>query len=369
MSENDYKVVPEFGEHCGESIGVGDAPNPSKQTADAKSVANRVARLVNSSGQRFETAFEFLGEGVVFQDTQGQIVLCNESAAEILGLTMDQMEGRTSVDPRWQSLKEDGTPFPGDQHPAMVALKTGQIQSNVLMNVLKPDGTRVWIKINSVPVFDDLSMAPSSVVTSFSNVSEIKFEVERLRAKLTKLQESQARVEARRKGLELANQELREAADYDAETGLRSRRYFLERLCAEVSLASRKQVPLSILIGEILPREDSDHESGLAPSQLVLEAVSELLLNTCRISDFTARYEVNKFAIIMVHTSVDEASDFAERLLKDVSDTRGLSAFQVCIGLTEYRIGWLANEFLEQAEESLFRAKINGPNTCVSDLR
>ncbi|MEI8283109.1 MAG: PAS domain-containing protein, partial [Armatimonadota bacterium] len=128
-----------------------------------------VMSVVNASQQRFETMFDALGEGVVYQNPKGEIVIHNAAAAEILGLTSDELEGRASVDPRWQALRRDGSPFPGDQHPAMVALRTGERQTDVLMNVLKPNGTRTWIKINSIPLFDSSNSEPIAAVTSFSD--------------------------------------------------------------------------------------------------------------------------------------------------------------------------------------------------------
>ena len=90
-----------------------------------------------------------LGEGVVVQDSTGRIMFCNPAAERILGLTADQIEGRTSLDPRWRSVHRDGSPFPGDQHPAMVALRTGETVRNVVMGVHKPNGELTWIVIDA----------------------------------------------------------------------------------------------------------------------------------------------------------------------------------------------------------------------------
>ena len=248
----------------------------------------------------------------------------------------------------------------------MVALQSGENQKNVLMNVLKPDGSRTWIKINSVPIFDNYSLEPTSVVTSFSDVSTIKSQEEMLRAKLDSLREFQAQVETRRRGLEQANQELREAADIDSETGLKSSRCFLERVCGEVALASRKQIPLSILVGEILPNTENIDGIDFSPRSDMLASLGQILRDSCRISDFVARYNTEKFAIIMPYSSNDEAADLAERLLAKIQQSGLMLA---SIGISEYRAGWLTNEFVEQAEEALFLAKAQGFNTCFSKQR
>jgi PAS domain S-box-containing protein len=53
--------------------------------------------------ERLETLLRALPAGVVQQDGSGKITHANPEACRILGLTLDQMLGRASVDPRWQA--------------------------------------------------------------------------------------------------------------------------------------------------------------------------------------------------------------------------------------------------------------------------
>ena len=73
---------------------------------------------------RWESVFISMSEGVVFRDTKGNIIECNGAAEQILGLNRDLMIGKTSSDPHWRSIREDGTDFPENEHPAMIALST-----------------------------------------------------------------------------------------------------------------------------------------------------------------------------------------------------------------------------------------------------
>ena len=61
--------------------------------------------------ERYRSVISAMAEGLVLQDSNGKIVSCNESAERILGLTADQMMGRTSIDPRWRAVRPDGSPF------------------------------------------------------------------------------------------------------------------------------------------------------------------------------------------------------------------------------------------------------------------
>ena len=106
----------------------------------------------------------------MLQAADGSIVEWNPAAERVLGLTADELAGRTSTDPRWQAIHEDGTPWPGDTHPAMESLRTGEPISGALMGVHHPDGTRVWLRVSSRPVFDETG-TPSHVLTVFADVT------------------------------------------------------------------------------------------------------------------------------------------------------------------------------------------------------
>ncbi|HVL05807.1 MAG TPA: PAS domain S-box protein [Acidimicrobiales bacterium] len=111
-----------------------------------------------------------LGEGLVVQDASGVIQMVNQAAHDMLGLTEDEMRGRTSIDPRWRAIHEDGSPFPGEDHPAMRVLSTGEPVSGVVMGVHKPDGTLTWIEINSRAV-EITGDDRRCVVTSFRDIA------------------------------------------------------------------------------------------------------------------------------------------------------------------------------------------------------
>ncbi|MBI1395912.1 MAG: PAS domain S-box protein [Betaproteobacteria bacterium] len=113
-------------------------------------------------------------EGVVKQDTSGRIVAANERASQILGLTEDQLMGRDSMDPHWRCMREDGSPFPGEEHPAMVVLRTGSPVRDCVMGVHLPRGEQVWIVVNAKPVFATDTGTITGVVTTFLDITELR---------------------------------------------------------------------------------------------------------------------------------------------------------------------------------------------------
>ena len=125
------------------------------------------------SEEKHRILFETMVQGVVYQDANGKIIAANPAAERILGLTIDQMMGRTSVDARWRAIHEDGTEFPGETHPAMVALQTGKPVMNTVMGVFNPAEERYhWILINAIPQFKPGEDRPYQVYTTFTDITE-----------------------------------------------------------------------------------------------------------------------------------------------------------------------------------------------------
>ena len=143
--------------------------------------ARNAALHLQASEERYRTVVETMAEGLTVQDASGAIVAWNQSASRILGLSGDQLVGRTSLDPRWQALREDGSPFPGTDHPAMLTLRTGAPPRDVLMGVHNPDGEVRWISINAEPIFNAGSDTPDAVICTFTDITERRRSEEALR--------------------------------------------------------------------------------------------------------------------------------------------------------------------------------------------
>jgi PAS domain S-box-containing protein len=141
-------------------------------------------RALRDSEARYRSVVDAMTAGIVVHDQDGVIVASNAAAERILGLTVDQMMGRTSLDPRWRAIREDGSPFPGEEHPGWVTLRTGEPRTGVTMGVHKPSGELTWISINSRRVTPLGEEGAYSVVASFTDITEKKLADERVLASL-----------------------------------------------------------------------------------------------------------------------------------------------------------------------------------------
>ena len=130
---------------------------------------------LRKSEKEHRRLFETMVQGVVYQDANGKIISANPAAERILGLSLDQMIGKTSVNPQWRMIKEDGTEVPGKDHPAMIALRTGKTVRPVIRDVFHPyKNTYVWLSITVTPLFQSEETSPFQAYATFEDVTERK---------------------------------------------------------------------------------------------------------------------------------------------------------------------------------------------------
>jgi PAS domain S-box-containing protein len=133
--------------------------------------------------------FDALALGIILQNPAGQIITANAAAQQILGQSLEQMQGVTSSDPRWRAVRDDGSPFPGAEHPAMIALRTGEAVQDVVMGVINPQRQeQTWIKVSALPLRDQASQALLGVYAIFEDISAQRQAQEKEKATEVRLQ-------------------------------------------------------------------------------------------------------------------------------------------------------------------------------------
>ncbi|MDX2217110.1 MAG: response regulator [Oculatellaceae cyanobacterium bins.114] len=134
----------------------------------------QVAAALQASEAQFRKLVKNLQVGVLLQGPDAEILICNSKALDLLGLTEDQLLGRTSFDPEWNVIHENGLPFPGSCHPVPQAIATRQPVRNVVMGVYRPQqGDRIWLLVNADPQLDTNGNV-HQVLCTFSDISDRK---------------------------------------------------------------------------------------------------------------------------------------------------------------------------------------------------
>ncbi len=123
---------------------------------------------------RYQRLFSHMAEGVVFQDAAGRIIDANPAALRLLGLTLDQLQGNTSFYSRRRVIHLDGTEIRNDQHPALVALRTGRPVTEEILGMYDPVEERYrWLRVNAIPQVLAGSERPAEVIVTFSDITHI----------------------------------------------------------------------------------------------------------------------------------------------------------------------------------------------------
>lgn len=166
-----YRWMESAGRYLEDAAGTPVGGVASWRDIDAEMAAHAA---LAASEERYRTLVAAVPTGIVVHAADGAIVSCNRAAEDILGLTRDQLMGRSSVDPRWRAVHEDGRDFPGEDHPAMVTLRTGVPVDGELMGVPAPDGTLRWISVTTRPFTRPEAPGEPAVLATFTDVTSLR---------------------------------------------------------------------------------------------------------------------------------------------------------------------------------------------------
>ena len=135
----------------------------------------KAEEILKESEEKYRQLFETMTQGVIYHDADGIITSMNPAAENIMGYTADEIPDETSKSNGWSYMHEDGTDFPGETHPSMVALKTGKPVKNVIIGVKSPNKKEhSWLKIDAISQFRSGEKKPYQVYTLLEDISQRK---------------------------------------------------------------------------------------------------------------------------------------------------------------------------------------------------
>ena len=148
------------------------ASDVTPHVMDRRRLEQLTAELA-SAEDRYRTLFETMPHGVVYHARDGSILEANPAAARMLGAAAEALVGLRPQDPTWQAVREDGSAFPGEEHPVMLALRTGTVAADVVMGTRHGrTGERRWLSVTAVPDARDDHGRPQRAYAMFTDVTE-----------------------------------------------------------------------------------------------------------------------------------------------------------------------------------------------------
>ena len=124
--------------------------------------------------KKFRKLMEDINVGIILHGPDAAIRLVNRAALNILGTGETDLKGRTTFESFFEIIREDGTPFPDHELPALMAIRLGKSVRNTVMGIIRPHSKeRVWVLVNAEPTLlsqDNLQ----SVVVTVTDITERK---------------------------------------------------------------------------------------------------------------------------------------------------------------------------------------------------
>jgi PAS domain S-box-containing protein len=127
---------------------------------------------LRKSEKQYRLLIENLHAGVVVYAPDTRILHCNQEARRLLGLSHDEMQGKTAFDPPWSFVREDESPMPRGQYPVNQVVSTLQPLTNLVAGIKRHrTNDRVWVLLNAYPVFSEMKEF-EQVVMTFVDITE-----------------------------------------------------------------------------------------------------------------------------------------------------------------------------------------------------
>lgn len=141
---------------------------------DRDAALARAVRDLDTSEARYQAVLRSMSEGVAVHGPDGKILFANPAAQDILGLTLEQLQGRGPVDPAWHLTNSQGAPLRSENIPSEITRITGVPQRHILMGVRsgQPVEER-WLSVSTDPIdcSTDGDTIRYSVVATFTDVT------------------------------------------------------------------------------------------------------------------------------------------------------------------------------------------------------
>jgi len=169
---------------------------------------------------------------------------------------------------------------------------------------------------------------------------------------------------------------LYESSTRDGLTRLYNRKYFQERLTAEVAYSRRHKVKLAVILLDLDDFKQVNDTHGHLAGDMVLRLVSAQMQRLLRLEDLVARYGGEEFVVLARSTGKTEAIKLAERIRESIAGLEIPVAADQSIHVT-LSMGLAAlpdvapeggpNELLALADLRLYKAKGEGKNRVCAE--
>lgn len=178
------------------------------------------------------------------------------------------------------------------------------------------------------------------------------------------------RLQQQQRSLQEREKELSQISITDEMTGLFNRRHYDHALRGAIRFSRESGHPLTLLFLDIDHFKTVNDLHGHPKGDDVLKALSAIMKQNLRSSDYPCRIGGEEFAVIMLNTDLSGSARVAERIREEFAQKifdspAGAFSSSISIGLVAFRDTETVHELITRADQALYRAKTEGRNRTV----
>ncbi len=127
----------------------------------------RAELALRESTREYESILSQLLAGVVVHARDTSIIYSNPEASRILGLTAEQISGKTYTDPAWRFLKPDSSTLKPEDYPVARVMATKKPLHDYTIGINSPErDATVWVNVNAIPILTEDDEVEKVIVNS-----------------------------------------------------------------------------------------------------------------------------------------------------------------------------------------------------------
>ena len=298
---------------------------------------HEMEEAIKASERKYRELFELAQEGIWVVDEQATTTMVNQSMADMLGYTCDEMIGRHVFD----FMDEDGAQI----YQENLDRRSEGLSENQDLQFRHKSGRAVYASMHTTPIMDDQGNYQGAI----SGVIDITQRIQ-------------------------AEDMIRKQALYDSLTQLPNRRFLFGRLEEELSRAIRHQYYGALLFIDLDHFKNINDSLGHPVGDKLLLAIGQRVSNVIRDEDVLGRLGGDEFVVLVPELNTDEtiaaerARAIAQKIQESFTESFLIEDYNLhvscSIGVALYpREKETIHDIFRQADAAMYRSKHEGRNT------
>jgi diguanylate cyclase (GGDEF)-like protein/PAS domain S-box-containing protein len=313
-----------------------------------------VSNELEHKNKELEDSIDIISKNVIVSvtDLSGNIIDASEAFSKISGYSREELIGQPH-----NIVRHPDTPSSVFKD-LWKTIKQGKEWKGELKN-LRKDGSSYWVDTTITPGFNNEG--------HIDHYTSIRHDIT---AKMD-LRDLNEHLKERKKYFKNLSHSQRELANTDHLTGIYNRRFFFDFAKKLIKISSRTSSPISMMMIDIDFFKKINDTFGHLIGDEIIKYLTKNIETFLRKSDLFARLGGEEFVILLPETDLTSSLIIAEKIrmlfVENIYKKDDiLIPFTISIGVYQYKNEALLEQFIQKADEALYKAKNKGRNRVES---